>query len=98
MGGGERSSQFNIATTKSASIPCGLLTLPNFYHKGLAELIQDSHAKQENGDKNREEFLETQVVSKMTQEMIKVDEVNQKHKNMMREHMLMGLQNKCDLI
>ena len=65
-----------MATTKSVSIPCGLLTLPNFYHKGLSELIQDGHAKQENGTKNREEFLDTNVVSKMTQEMIKVDKTN----------------------
>ena len=87
-----------MATTKSVSIPCGLLTLPNFYHKGLSELIQDSHIKQENGTKNRDDFLDKNVVSKMTQELIKVDKVHAKHKSMMREHMLQGLQNKCDLI
>ena len=44
------------------------------------------------------EFLDKEIVQKMSDEMEHVGEIHEKHKEMMQQHMLQGLKKKCDLI
>lgn len=63
----------------NASINSGLLTMPNFYHKNLNELINEYDEKIQTSARNKEYYLNQKIRQKMRKQLEQVKKVSDKH-------------------
>lgn len=62
----------------------GLLTLPNFYHKDLNQLLTDYDKKMTNQEKNRNDHIEENIVDKMREKSEQGELVKKHHEKIIK--------------